>query len=411
MRKIWLTASLLIIILLSSCTGAGKPAASPTAAAAAPMECALSSVFPAAIDPTSVKLPPLTETDWARGAKNARLTFLEYSDFQCPYCAEAGRSLKEFEAAHPDDVQVVFRSFPLPSHDKAELAAQAAEAAGLQGKFWEMHDLLFTEGTWETWTAMSVADFQTWVIDQTKTLGLDTAKFTRDLTSEALVNKVTGDYDSAISSNLNSTPSLFFFADGQLVFTPTDQIPYDRSTLEIVLTLAKLRSKEYQACPPMVIDPAKKYTAVIRTSQGDFTVKLYAGKAPLAVNSFVYLAREGWFNNVSWHRVLPDFVAQTGDPSGTGFGGPGYTFKNEVSDSLKFDRAGLLAMANSGKDTNGSQFFITYKATPDLDGSYTIFGEVTQGMDVVQKLTPRDPSKSGDLPTPDTILSVTIEEN
>jgi len=129
----------------------------------------------------------------------------------------------------------------------------------------------------------------------------------------------------------------------------------------------------------------------------------------MAVNSFIYLAQQGWFDNVSWHRVLPNFVAQTGDPTGTGFGGPGYIFNNEVSDSLKFDRAGLVAMANSGADTNGSQFFVTYAEAPSLDGGYTIFGEVTSGMDVVQKLTPRDPSQPGELPEGDTILSITIE--
>jgi cyclophilin family peptidyl-prolyl cis-trans isomerase len=129
----------------------------------------------------------------------------------------------------------------------------------------------------------------------------------------------------------------------------------------------------------------------------------------MAVNSFVFLAQNGWFDNITWHRVLPDFVAQSGDPSGTGFGGPGYVFKNEISDSLKFDRAGLLGMANSGADTNGSQFFVTYKESPDLDGKYTVFGEVTSGMDVVKKLTPRNPSQAGELPEGDKILSVSIE--
>ena len=176
-----------------------------------------------------------------------------------------------------------------------------------------------------------------------------------------------------------------------------------------MLNLSDLQAREYDACPPTVVDPAKEYSATLKTTKGDITLQLYADKAPLAVNSFVFLAREGWFENVSWHRVLPDFMAQTGDPSGTGFGGPGYEFKNEVSDSLKFDREGLLAMANSGADTNGSQFFITYGPATNLDGGYTIFGEVTAGMDVVKKLTPRDPSQTGTLPEGDKILSVTIE--
>jgi len=159
----------------------------------------------------------------------------------------------------------------------------------------------------------------------------------------------------------------------------------------------------------MTVDASRDYTAHIQTSRGDFDIKLYPDQAPLAVNSFVFLAQQGWFDGVGFHRVLPGFIAQTGDPSGTGSGGPGYVFKNEVSDGLKFNRAGLVGMANAGADTNGSQFFITYDAAPSLDGAYTIFGEVTAGMEVVESLTPRDPASGGELPAPDTILSVTIE--
>ncbi|HWR65071.1 MAG TPA: peptidylprolyl isomerase [Bellilinea sp.] len=404
MRKYWLAAALLALLILAACS----PAA-PTAESSVPMACTLQSVFGDEVDPASVNLPEVTAADWSRGPEDARLMLVEYSDFQCPYCSIAGRSLHEFQVAHPDQVRVVFRNFPLPSHDKAPLSAQAAEAAGLQGKFWEMHDLLFLEANWDAWTAMSVDDFQTWVIEQAGTLGLDNQKFTKDLTSATLVDKVNKGYGSAIASDLNSTPSLFVFVDGKLTFLPSDQIPYDLDTLELLLTLSELKEKEFTACPPTVVDPNKEYSATIKTSKGDFTVELFADKAPLAVNSFVYLAQQGWFDNVSWHRVLPDFVAQTGDPSGTGFGGPGYIFKNETSDSLKFDRAGLLAMANSGADTNGSQFFITYAEAPSLDGGYTIFGEVTSGMDVVEKLTPRNPAEEGELPVGDTILSVSIE--
>ena len=403
MRKIWLSAALLALLVLAACASA---APTPTTA---PMACTLQSVFGDPIDPASVKLPEVTAGDWSRGPDDARLMLVEYSDFQCPYCSIAGRSLHEFQAAYPDQVRVIFRNFPLPTHDKAPLSAQAAEAAGLQGKFWEMHDLLFAETIWDAWTAMSVDDFQTWVVDQAKTLGLDSQKFSKDLTSTALVDKVNQGYGSAVANDLNSTPSLFIFVDGVLTFLPSDQIPYDLETLKLLLTLSNLKEKEFTACPPTVLDPNKEYSAVIKTSQGDFTIQLYADKAPMAVNSFIYLAQQGWFDNVSWHRVLPNFVAQTGDPTGTGFGGPGYIFKNEVSDSLKFDRAGLVAMANSGADTNGSQFFVTYAEAPSLDGDYTIFGEVTSGMDVVQKLTPRDPSKGGELPVGDTILSITVE--
>jgi cyclophilin family peptidyl-prolyl cis-trans isomerase len=157
----------------------------------------------------------------------------------------------------------------------------------------------------------------------------------------------------------------------------------------------------------MVIDVKKQYEATLKTEKGDIVIKLLADKAPLAVNSFVFLSQQGWFNNVTFHRVLENFVAQAGDPSGSGFGGPGYEFKNENTSAV-FDKAGLVAMANGGPDTNGSQFFITYAAASNLNGSYTIFGEVTQGMDVVKKLTLRDPQSGGNLPAGDKILSVTI---
>jgi cyclophilin family peptidyl-prolyl cis-trans isomerase len=171
-----------------------------------------------------------------------------------------------------------------------------------------------------------------------------------------------------------------------------------------------LEQRQYSQCPPMEIDPEKSYFATLHTEKGDVTIELLADKAPVAVNSFVFLARQDWFDGVTFHRVLPGFVAQAGDPSGTGMGGPGYMFDNEVSQSLSFDGAGVVGMANAGPGTNGSQFFITYTATPQLNGGYTVFGRVIEGMDVVENLTPRDPSTNMDLPPGDEILDVTIEE-
>ena len=138
-------------------------------------------------------------------------------------------------------------------------------------------------------------------------------------------------------------------------------------------------------------------------------IQLFPDKAPLAVNSFVFLARQGWFEGVTFHRVIPGFVAQAGDPSGTGKGNPGYFFNNEITE-LKFDKPGMVSMANSGPDTNGSQFFITFAPAPHLDGGYTIFGQVISGLDVAENLTPRDPSQGTTLTPGDKILSVDIEE-
>ncbi|HEY9075378.1 MAG TPA: peptidylprolyl isomerase [Anaerolineaceae bacterium] len=147
----------------------------------------------------------------------------------------------------------------------------------------------------------------------------------------------------------------------------------------------------------------------MKTSKGDIVIQLYPDKAPITVNSFVFLSKQGFYNEVPFHRVIPGFVAQGGDPSGSGIGGPGYAFKDEISD-LKYDREGILGMANAGSNTNGSQFFITLAPLPDLNGRYTIFGRVIKGMEVAKSLNSRDASR-GDIANPaDKIIQIVIEE-
>lgn len=166
--------------------------------------------------------------------------------------------------------------------------------------------------------------------------------------------------------------------------------------------------KSYSSPPPMTIDPGKEYTAVFETEKGEFRVRLFADKAPKTVNNFVFLAREGYYDDTTFHRVIPGFMAQAGDPTGTGAGGPGYTFEDEFHPELKHDGPGILSMANRGPDTNGSQFFITYESTPWLDGKHTVFGKVESGMDVVESIRERDPQKD---PAPgDRIETIVIEE-
>jgi len=161
--------------------------------------------------------------------------------------------------------------------------------------------------------------------------------------------------------------------------------------------------------PPMKIEKAKQYYANFKMVKGgEFVVELYPAKAPVTVNSFVFLTCKGYFNNLTFHRVLEGFMAQGGDPTGTGSGGPGYQFVNEDSD-LTFDKAGVVAMANAGRDTNGSQFFITFGPAENLNGGYTIFGQVIEGMDIVNAITLRDPAQNPDF-TGDIMESVTISE-
>jgi cyclophilin family peptidyl-prolyl cis-trans isomerase len=152
-------------------------------------------------------------------------------------------------------------------------------------------------------------------------------------------------------------------------------------------------AKQWDESPAMQIDLGKAYKAHVETDIGTFVLNLFADRAPETVNNFVFLAREGFYDGTIFHRVIKDFMAQGGDPTGTGSGGPGYQFKDEFHGELAHDRAGILSMANAGPNTNGSQFFITYAATPWLDGKHNVFGEVSEGMDVVQAIRPRDPAK------------------
>ena len=153
-----------------------------------------------------------------------------------------------------------------------------------------------------------------------------------------------------------------------------------------------IRNNYFSEPPAMTIDTDKEYEAVIRMADGgEMRLSLFDDEAPITVNNFVFLANQGFYDGTTFHRVLADFMAQGGDPAGTGSGGPGYTFEDELDTGFSFDRRGLLAMANAGPGTNGSQFFITFVATPHLDGLHTIFGELIEGDDVLSGLTLRDP--------------------
>ena len=165
----------------------------------------------------------------------------------------------------------------------------------------------------------------------------------------------------------------------------------------------------YERPPEMELDPEKEYEALIRTQKGDIRLKLFAEEAPVTVNNFVYLAGQGFYDGTVFHRVIENFMAQGGDPTGTGAGGPGYQFEDEVDTGLTFDRPGLLAMANSGPSTNGSQFFITYVPTPHLDGLHTIFGEIVEGEDVLNSLAFVQPGASA-TPQGDLIERIVIIE-
>lgn len=167
--------------------------------------------------------------------------------------------------------------------------------------------------------------------------------------------------------------------------------------------------QQWPSPPPMTIDPNRVYRATFRTEKGDIVTELFANRTPVTVNNLVFLAREGFYDNTTFHRVIEEFMAQGGDPTGSGMGGPGYRFEDEIIENLTFDEPGLLAMANSGPATNGSQFFITLAPTPWLNGRHTIFGKVIEGMDVLDDLTRRDPQQNFDF-AGDVLQTVIIED-
>jgi cyclophilin family peptidyl-prolyl cis-trans isomerase len=158
----------------------------------------------------------------------------------------------------------------------------------------------------------------------------------------------------------------------------------------------------------MIIDTSKQYTAVIETEKGNLVLELFARDVPVTVNNFVFLAREGFYDGSTFHRVIPGFMVQGGDPTGTGRGGPGYKFGDEFTEHTH--EVGTLSMANSGPNTNGSQFFITYAPQHGLDGKHTVFGQLIEGKDVLDNLTPRDPNQNPQFEG-DRIIRITIEES
>jgi len=147
---------------------------------------------------------------------------------------------------------------------------------------------------------------------------------------------------------------------------------------------------QYKSVPSMTVDPERTYSVTMKTGKGDIVLELYPEHAPVTVNNFLFLSREGFYDGVSFHRVIPDFMIQGGDPTGTGAGGPGYNFQDETVGNPLRHGTGYLSMANAGPGTNGSQFFITHRPQPHLDGKHTVFGKVISGQDVVEAIRAGD---------------------
>lgn len=386
---------LALAVALAACAPAPvtNPAASPvptmqTAPALAPASPSPSAAptgtpTPEAPSPTLVPLPAPSEEDWTRGPDLAPVTLVVYSDYQCPACQLLGPVLKELYEMHPEEVQIVYRHFPLiPIHDKASLAGQASEAAGAQGRFWEMHDLLFARSS--EWRDLEPDAFRDWLSERAEELGLDVAAFDAALDSGQYQEKMEEAFRTGIASGIPGTP--FLFMNGDLV-----RITPNLENLEALTRLLVLSTRQYAEYPAEVIDPGQDYQAHIRLTQGQVVVELFPESAPVGVNSFVFLAEQGWYDDSPVFRVVPESRVDMGDPTGTGHGDAGYYFTTETSPDVTFDRAGMVGLSSAGPNISSSQFFVTLAPMPDLNGSRTIIGRVVSGLTLLRSLGARDP--------------------
>jgi cyclophilin family peptidyl-prolyl cis-trans isomerase/protein-disulfide isomerase len=357
---------------------------------------------------------PLTDIieprDYILGPDDAYVTIVMYADFQCERCARYARDLEILRAEFPNDLRLVWRHLPdTQSNDKAALALQAAEAAAAQGRFWDMHAVLFT--TRPDWSSLSPEEFRARLSEYARTVGLDVAQFDRELDDGRYAPLVEQYQAQAEALQIVGIPTLL--VNGEPLNDRDDLFG-----LEGAVRLALLARDFFSEPPPFTLDAAQDYQAVIETEKGAIRIDLFEQQAPQTVNNFVFLAEQGWYDGNTFFLVIPSFYAQSGDPSETGRGYPGYRLAGEHNNGLVFDREGLVAMSHpSGEpDAAGSQFFITFGALPnheaEWDGQYTIFGVVTEGMDVVRALTPRNPGDPLRFPNPppgDAIRTVRVE--
>jgi cyclophilin family peptidyl-prolyl cis-trans isomerase/protein-disulfide isomerase len=427
MRRILLPVLFVFALVLSACGSTqtqSTTAAVPTTAAAsstpvsptpttAPYTddknpCKPFNILDSALPASPVKIPDVTSTDWVQGSADAVATLIVYTDLQCPYCAQADPIFMSVLKARPNDVRLVFRHWPLASiHPNAVQAAIAAEAAGKQGKFFNMTEFLFSKQS--EWSGKSAVDFTTWLNSNAinPTLGLDTAKFANDLKDAAIAQKVKG--DMAASDKLGGELTNAFqtgFGTPTLIINGSPFLSQrSEEVLTLIVDLIKNKNKANLQCPANTLDISKDYTATLTTNKGDIVIDLLEKVAPVTVNSFISLAQSGWFKDNIFFVVRDEF-AMTGDKTNTGMGGPGYAYKDEINSAYTFDKEGVVGMYNFGPGTNSSQFFILKAPLSALNGRYTIFGNVIQGMDILKSLIKHEANDSPD--KADKILNVSI---
>ena len=363
----------------------------------------------------TVRYPGPAGTRWfpALGAEDAPVTVMEFSEIFCGHCRAFNTDnqegiLQDYVAT--GKVRYVGHMMAFNRAESQEYLG-AAMCAAEQGRYFAYEHAVFA--------GIGAGKFD--LAASAQEIDLNMAQFSACKAGGRYADAALDASMAAYQRGVTATPA--FFVNGQQVLG-NDPATLRRLIEEALnggaptefteqgaITMPKNpadRNNMYTTPPAMVIDPAKQYVATIETEKGDIVAELYADKVPNTVNNFVFLAREGFFDNTTFHRVIPDFMAQAGDPAGTGRGGPGYRFADEFDATLRHDGPGVLSMANAGANTNGSQFFITFVETSWLDGRHAVFGKVIEGLDVLLSISIRDPQTAtapGDL-----IKTIRIEE-
>jgi cyclophilin family peptidyl-prolyl cis-trans isomerase/protein-disulfide isomerase len=351
--------------------------------------------------PTLAPIAPITEADFARGPAQTPITLLVYSDYQCATCADLAGVLSSLLALHPDDIRLVFRDFPLlPLYDKTSLATQAAASAAAQGDYWAMHDLLYARhAEWETLTP---EQFAAWLPAAARSAGLDAAQLADDLKTRRYEPYVAEAYNRSVAEGIPGAPFLFFNRDLFL-------LPPTLENLEANVRLTLLAGKQFGGYPPMNLAAGVDYRARLRLNVGEIVIDLYEDSAPQAVNSFVFLAENHWYDGTPFYRVVRGQFVEAGDPSGTGFGTPGYSYSLETTPARRFDRPGVVGIDSDDPSTLGSRFFISLTSLPLFDPARTVLGQVTSGLDRLDALAARDPLEDLLIGPEAVILDVIIE--
>lgn len=347
----------------------------------------------------------LTADEHVLGNANASAVILEYGDFQCPSCAAFHSGFKSTFNTLSDTIKLVFRHYPLPQHDKAVITAQAAEAAALQGKFWEMHDLLFEKQA--DWADKPVSEITATLKTYAEELKLDVAKFETDLASPEVAARVQQDADTGTAAQIQGTPTIFL--DGRQAPAEAFTAP---DTAEQLKTYAAERANQLASAstktfdfkqPEQVTNKDSKYVLTITTSKGDIVAELDPSLAPVNVNSTVFLAQQGYFDGAP--IVLNDSqvgAVLTGNPTTTG--NPGYECDFETPQAGAMTQPGVIALYGSA-DKTAPQFIVTYSPTQELDGRFSVIGQITAGLDIAKQLVVGDGTTPGD-----TITAVKVEE-